>query len=434
MSSTKRNRFVTWGLPLGLLAAGFGANCGGNGGDTGGFGGSGDSSTSGVVNGANQGTATVGQGTTATGAGVATTGGVTTTGQGVTSTGVGATTTGAGPTTTTSGVTTTGAGGATATTAAGTTTTVGATTTTGAGGAFTGANPPGYYSTKDWAVTSVDWHGCVWTGKDSTVAGSTTSITPQDFTAASKEGGPYEVNGTVYNDYNAVALLGFNLNEATTASSTQCKYNAAASTQTGPPAGTIPSSATGYRRELEREDSAADLVPHPDPGADGATNADDRWCATITDAQGPSFIPFTQLLHPVLECGTTTSPGTQYTGNEPIDAVVFLVPGTMQKLRPSTSRSSASRRAPARATRPGGTAACGTITGTLGSTTASMAASYRPRGRDRHGLQGIHHPEQQLGQSRPVAPSSSTTPEPASPFRAAAARAAAHRHPSPPPT
>src|SRR5207248_476561 len=70
----------------------------------------------------------------------------------------------------------------------GTTGTGGTSGTTGTGGSGTGANPPGYYMTKDWGVTSVDWHGCVWTGIDSTVAGSTTSVSPQDFTNASKEG------------------------------------------------------------------------------------------------------------------------------------------------------------------------------------------------------------------------------------------------------
>src|SRR5690606_18754195 len=62
---------------------------------------------------------------------------------------------------------------------------------TGSGGTppSTGNDPPGYWR-------SGDWHGCVWTGID-TVEGSTTKITPQDFTSQ-PAGGPYCVSGTVH--------------------------------------------------------------------------------------------------------------------------------------------------------------------------------------------------------------------------------------------
>ena len=36
---------------------------------------------------------------------------------------------------------------------------------TGNGGS-SGGTPAGYYYTKDWNVTTMDWHGCVWTGVD----------------------------------------------------------------------------------------------------------------------------------------------------------------------------------------------------------------------------------------------------------------------------
>jgi hypothetical protein len=224
-------------------------------------------------------------------------------------------------------------------------------------------------------VSSVDWHGCVWTGID-TVASTTTTITPQDFTAASKEGGPYEVSGTVFNDYNAVALLGFNLNEGITGSSTQCKYNAAAATQAGPPTATIPSSATGIAVNWSQTKAPPTSFRIQIQAADGATNANDRWCATITDAAGPSFIPFTSFYTQCWNVGVSgMSPGTQYSG-QAIDAVVFLVPGTVAQkapfdftivgFAPGTSKSDA----------PGGAVACGMTSGTLGSTTASMASSY----------------------------------------------------------
>src|SRR5450755_3614391 len=247
---------------------------------------------------------------------------------------------------------------------------------TGTGGTSSAGDPPGYYKTADWSVTSVDWHGCVWTGIDSTVAGSTTSVMPQDFTAASKEGGPYEVSGTVYNDYNAVALLGFNLNEATTGSSTQCKYNAAAATQAGPPVGTIPSSAIGIAVNWSQKMAPPTSFRIQIQAADGATNPADRWCATITDAQGPSFIPFTSFYPQCWNVGTTMSPGTAY-AKQAIDAVVFLVPGTVAQKAPFDFTIIGFAPGTSKADAPGGAAACGTSMGMVGSSTASDAASFQ---------------------------------------------------------
>src|SRR5690606_40461808 len=74
---------------------------------------------------------------------------------------------------------------------------------TGTGGTPPAGNdPPGYWR-------SGDWFGCTWTGIDM-LQNSTTKNTPQDFTNQ-PAGGPYCVSGTVHNDYEAVALLGFNL-------------------------------------------------------------------------------------------------------------------------------------------------------------------------------------------------------------------------------
>ncbi len=224
-------------------------------------------------------------------------------------------------------------------------------------------------------MTSVDWHGCVWTGID-TVASTTTTITPQDFTAAAKDGGPYAVSGTVFNDYNAVALLGFNLNEATTGSSTQCKYNAAAATSAGPPAATIPSSATGIAVNWSQTVAPPTSFRIQIQAADGATNANDRWCATITDASGPSFIPFSSFFTQCWNVGTTMSTGTAY-ANQAIDAVVFLVPGTVAEKAPFNFTITGFAPGTSKADAPGGAAACGMTAGTLGSSTASMTASYQ---------------------------------------------------------
>jgi len=236
----------------------------------------------------------------------------------------------------------------------------------GGGSTSTGNRPPGYYMTKDWSVTSVDWHGCVWTGKDSTVTGSTTSVTPQDFTTGTKDGGPYEIKGTVFNDYNAVSLLGFNLNEAATGDSKQCVYNAAAATKDGPPGVTMPSSATGIAVNWSKSQTGQFRIQIQ--GVDGATNAAHRWCATIADVSGPSFIKFSDFYTACWYANQTgKDPGAKYDGTTPISAVVFLQPGdgtkttpfdfTINGFAPGTSAADAPK---------GGTSTCGTLSGTLG--------------------------------------------------------------------
>jgi hypothetical protein len=241
----------------------------------------------------------------------------------------------------------------------------------GAGGTSgTGTRPPGYFMTADWNVTKVDWHGCVWTGKDSTVAGSDTSVVPVDFTSGTPNGGPYHINGSVFNDYNSVALLGFNLNEAPTGVATQCANDPTAGTKDGPPTVTMPpSGATGIAVNW-----SATKLPLTFriqiQGVKGGSDPTNRWCATITDTNGPSFVPFTAFS---TTCWNTT--GVKY-NNEPIDAVAFLVPGTTTKtpyditvvgFAPGTSAADA----------PGKAAACGQLTGTVGSTTASQDASMQ---------------------------------------------------------
>jgi hypothetical protein len=186
------------------------------------------------------------------------------------------------------------------------------------------------------------------------------------------------VSGTVFNSYNAVALLGFNLNEAVTGSSTQCQNNPANATQAGPPAGTIPSSATGIAVNWSAKVAPPTSFRIQIQSADGATNPLDTWCATITDAQGPSFIPFTSFYQKCYYVGTAMSPGNVFDrATNQIDAVAFLVPGTVAEtakfdftivgFAPGTSKADA----------PGGAAACGTSAGTLGSPTASDAASFQ---------------------------------------------------------
>jgi len=248
----------------------------------------------------------------------------------------------------------------------------GGTTAGGAGGTSTGGRPPGYFLTADWNVTKADWHGCVWTGKDCSsncptgvtpVTGSTTSVTPVDFTSGTPNGGPYEIKGTVFNDYNAVALLGFNINEAidSTKGATQCANDPNSATKDGPPTATIPSGATGIAVNW-----SATTLPVTFriqiQGVKGGGDPTNRWCATITDTKGPSFIPFSSFN---TQCWPGATNPVAYK-NEPFDAVAFLVPGTTTSKSPYDITVVGFAPGTSAADAPGPAAACGTRTGTVG--------------------------------------------------------------------
>src|SRR5450631_2926058 len=252
----------------------------------------------------------------------------------------------------------------------------------GSGGGSSGSNPAGWYMTKDWSVTSADWHGCVWTGID-TVASTTTTISPQDFTAVAKEGGPYEVSGKVNMSYQAVALLGFNLNEPITGKSDQCKYNAASATAAGPAntsMATITKTYAGLAVNWSAKTKPGQFRIQLQ-GPDSATNMDHSWCVTVSDAQGPSFVKWSDFYAYCWDLAKYPNPGSDNKTaipykNEDIDAISFLVPGngssdtafdfSVGGFAPGNSASDA----------PGPAAACGQQTGALGSTTtASKDAS-----------------------------------------------------------
>ena len=231
--------------------------------------------------------------------------------------------------------------------------------------------------TKDWSVTSVDWHGCVWTGIDSTVAGSTTSITPKDFTSAAKEGGPYNVKGTVFNDYNSVAILGFDLNDTPKGTSDQCSNAKRDPKAAGPTAVAFPSDATGIAFNWAQNSSTKVRIQIQE--ADGATTPTHQWCYNITDTSGKSFAPFSKFN---TKCwgtaGSTTNPlGTYYTddGSPKISSVMFMIAGSTT-LSPYDFTINGFAPGKSAADAPGtASTVCGTQTGTVGSTTPGKDAS-----------------------------------------------------------
>jgi hypothetical protein len=182
----------------------------------------------------------------------------------------------------------------------------------------------------------------------------------------------------VHAAYEAVAMIGFNLNEAIDGDPNQCTYDPAAATASGPPAATIPSSATGIAVNWNPNAALPSVFRIQIQGVDGATNGDHRWCATITDTQGPSFIPFSDFYTNCWNVGVD-SPDVapvQY-NNEPVDAVVFLVPGTIADNTPFDFTVVAFAPGTSAADAPGPAAACGETTGTVGSTTPSEDASMQ---------------------------------------------------------
>ncbi len=185
------------------------------------------------------------------------------------------------------------------------------------GGGDPGSDPAGYWRYGD-------WHGCAWTGvgKD-----GQTSIAPQDF-VSKPPADAYCVKGVVGEEpeYKSVALLGFNVNEPNTAT---CEYKPVDPASDGPPS--VVPTATGIAVDFVKQgaDTGFTLrvqLQGPNGHKEGAAGDADRWCATIDEVQGKVFVPYSSFTPKCWE-STTAAKGTPY-ANQPISAVVFLVPGS----------------------------------------------------------------------------------------------------------
>ncbi|MEO8213032.1 MAG: hypothetical protein ABI560_07560 [Myxococcales bacterium] len=188
----------------------------------------------------------------------------------------------------------------------------------GTGGGNVSGNPPGY-----WTYPAKMWGGCSWTGIDA-LAGSTTTNMPKDFLSKAAAD-PYCVKGTVFANYDAVALLGFNLAEPPTSSANQCAYKPVDVNAAGPPSVTL--TGTGIAVSFSKK-NASELriqVQGPNGGKAGAEGAADRWCFKITPAEGPVFAPYTAFNSKCWDgTGTAFNPAVNK-----VSAVVFLVPGAV---------------------------------------------------------------------------------------------------------
>ena len=290
--------------------------------------------------------------TSGSGSSGATTGGTTSTG----TTGAGG---GSGATTGTGTTTTAGAGGGSGST---TTTTTGGGGSTGAGGSGTGGSGGSGGGTPGAGYwTSKDWHGCAWTGKGT--AGVTT-VAPQDF-VTKPAADPYCISGTVGLDskYESVALLGFNINEPTGAN---CTYVPVDTTKVGTPGVTPTAAGLAINFVKKGTDTSFTLrvqIQGPNGALAGTAGASDRWCATITEVQGKIFVPWSSFTP---SCWATTAAlkGTPY-AMQPIDAVVFSVPGKLTDTPYNFCVNGVTYGATA-ADAPDGTAVAGDQVGTVG--------------------------------------------------------------------
>lgn len=181
-----------------------------------------------------------------------------------------------------------------------------------------GADPAGYWRQND-------WHGCVWTGIDDLNVGTT--IAPQEFLTGPNEDGSYCVSGKVGPSagWEGVSLLGFNLAEP--AEGADCSYKPEAATAEGPPGVLLQE--TGIAINFANIEATTLRIQLQGP--DGASDAAQRWCQTISLPQGPAFLEYADFHN---QCWVTDG---EYNAEQPanafnpatdtVSAIVFTVPG-----------------------------------------------------------------------------------------------------------
>lgn len=165
----------------------------------------------------------------------------------------------------------------------------------GAAGTGTGEAPTGYF-------TSGTWKGFAWTAKFGV---DTTTIDPANFEGVANW--PVCAKGTVVgvDDGSNGAMLGWNLNQEPT---------------TDAPLGTITPGAEGITVSVTAKTPAQLRLQIQ--AADGADNADHRWCAEIGTGGKSIFVPYTTFN---TECWPGGA-GTAYDGVTPLSQVIVQVP------------------------------------------------------------------------------------------------------------
>ena len=147
------------------------------------------------------------------------------------------------------------------------------------------------------------WSGYMW----DSVTGTGSTISPIDFTSHTA-GTAFCVSGSVgaMTDYSGVALLGFNINQAQGAT--------ALGTWT-------PTSISSGGVTVNVSNNGTSVLRVQIQGPSGATDATDRWCATMITFNQPVTIPWSSF-----NTSCWDGLGTGYSG-QPLEAVMILVPG-----------------------------------------------------------------------------------------------------------
>jgi hypothetical protein len=145
----------------------------------------------------------------------------------------------------------------------------------------------------------------------------TTTIMPADF-VAKPAAEAYCMSGTVGKDAMSasVALLGFNIAQPAPAS---CAAGVAAA-----PGSVVPTADGLAVNFIKKGTNTAFTWRVQIQGPKGETDANDRWCATVTEVQGKVFVKWADFTP---SCWAAAGMrGTPY-AKQPLSAVVFTVPG-----------------------------------------------------------------------------------------------------------
>jgi hypothetical protein len=169
--------------------------------------------------------------------------------------------------------------------------------------------PPSYFEFKS-------WHGSAWTYSDPATTRSAT-----DYSMLTR-GTPFCLQGAVAPkaDYTGVASIGFNINQAPVSD---------VAGQDPPKLEVAPTEA-GVAVNYTK--TAGQILRIQLQSLAGETSEDGRWCAELTEVNGPAFVPYTQFR---TRCWFNTANGSTPAQiatsvayqRQPIAAVVLTVPG-----------------------------------------------------------------------------------------------------------
>jgi hypothetical protein len=148
------------------------------------------------------------------------------------------------------------------------------------------------------------WHGYLW----DSATGTGSTISPVDFSTHTP-GTAFCASGSVgpMTDYSGVAMIGFNINQAQGTATTLGTW--------------IPASISSGGVTLNVTNNGTSVLRVQIQGPNGATDATDRWCATLTQFNSTVTIPWSSFN---TACWDGT--GTYYSG-QALQAVMVLVPG-----------------------------------------------------------------------------------------------------------